>query len=129
MKNTTLLGVIVAIVLIIGGFMFVNGKAVTGSVIAEEPQALAGEIQSVTLGMRDFVYYPQEIRVKAGQEVEVTLDSSVKGCGRSFAIRDLGVSGYARTPNDKITFTPNKKGTFMATCSMGMVGPTKFIVE
>lgn len=127
MKNTTILMGVFAIVVVAGIFMFTSsGRA---DVATTGPQALRGEVQQVTLGMKDFGYYPKEVKVKEGQPVEVTLDKSVVGCGRSFAIRELGVSQYAQTPSQKITFTPSKKGTFLATCSMGMVKPIKFIVE
>ena len=130
MKNTTLLGVIVAIVLIIGGFMFVNGKAVTGNVVAQEPEPIKGEAQQVVLSMKNFNYYPQEVRVKAGRPVEVKLDSKVGGCLRSIAF-DLGdekASKYLRTDKDSLVFTPTKEGTFNFACSMGM-GYGKLIVE
>ncbi|OIO81442.1 hypothetical protein AUJ84_01085 [Candidatus Pacearchaeota archaeon CG1_02_32_132] len=77
---------------------------------------------------KNYNYYPSEIKVKANQPVEITLDDKVVGCLRAFTIRDLGVSKYARTPDEKIIFTPNKKGTFTFSCSMGM-GYGKIIVE
>ncbi len=122
MKNTTLLGVIVAIVLIIGGFMLVNGKTVTRNVVAQDADVIAGESQQVVLSMKNFNYYPQEVRVKAGQPVEVKLDSKVGGCLRSivFDLGDKKASKYLRTDKDSLIFTPTKKGTFNFACSMGM---------
>ncbi len=119
MKNTAILFSIAAIILLVGGFVFVNGKTqVTGNVVAGP--TLDGEVQKVTLGTKDYNYWPNEITVKAGKPVELTMDSSVKGCLRSFAIRDLGISGYSKNPAEKITFTPTQKGAFKFTCSMGM---------
>ena len=119
MKNTTILFVIVGMILIVGGFVFVKGKStVTGNVIAGE--SLGGDVQKVVLSMKDYNYYPQEVKVKANQPVELTMDDSVRGCLRSFAIRDLGVSGYSKSPNEKITFTPTQKGSFRFSCAMGM---------
>ena len=131
MKNSTILVVMGVMILLVGGFIFVKAGAngVTGKVVDEESQIIEGELQKVTLSMKDFAYYPEEIRVKVGQPVEATLDSTVKGCGRSLAIRELGVSKFSTSPDEKISFTPTKKGVFMMTCSMGMVGPSKLIVE
>ena len=129
MKNTTLLVAVVIIAALIGGFMFIGtGKVapVTGQVISNPSN---GEVQEVTLGMKNLNYYPRTIEVKAGVPVELTLDSSVQGCFRSFAVPDLGVFGVARTPSDTIKFTPNKKGTFAFRCSMGMGDGTLIVKE
>ena len=121
MKNTTLLFFIFLIIILIGGFVVVKGKNGTGaSVGVEVPQKIQGPVQQVVLGMEKFNYSPNTVKVKANQPVEVTLDESVKGCLRSFAIRDLGISQYAKTPADKIVFTPTTPGTFSFSCSMGM---------
>ena len=84
--------------------------------------------QQVTLGIKNFNYFPEVITVKAGQPVSLTLDNSVTGCFRSFNIRDLGVSGYSSSPDNKIMFTPAEKGTYKFSCSMGM-GYGTLIVE
>ena len=73
-------------------------------------------------------YNPNTIKVKAGVPVEITLDSSVRGCYRSFSIPKLGVSKRSSNPSDTIKFTPNQKGTFRYQCSMGM-GTGTIIVE
>ena len=128
MKNTTIFFVIVAMVFLLGGFIFVNSQSsITGDVV-KNPTDLQGQTQKVVLSVKDYNYYPREVRVKSGVPVEISLDSSVKGCLRSFTIKDFGVSGYLKTPEDKITFTPNKKGTFTFACAMGM-GYGKLIVE
>jgi len=86
------------------------------------------ETQRITLSMKNYNYYPNTIKVKAGQPVSITLDESVSGCYRSFTIRDLNVAKYSRTPSDTIDFVPAKKGTFRFSCSMGM-GTGTIIVE
>ena len=132
MKNTTILVLIGIVLFLAGGFIFVKGgngnSVITGNVVAQDPQGLQGETQKVTLGMKNLNYYPKEVRVKKNVPVEITLDESVKGCLRSFAIRDIGVSGYAKTPNEKIIAKFTENGIHTATCSMGM-GSMKFIVE
>ena len=128
-KSTLYIGVIL-LILIAGGFFFFKGGSsiVNGNVVSEGSQALQGEVQKVVISEKNLNYYPNEIKVKAGQPVSISLDSSVTGCLRSFNIRDLGVSKNAKTPSDTIDFTPIKKGTFKFACSMGM-GYGKIIVE
>jgi len=128
-KSTLYIGVIL-LILIAGGFFFFKGGSsiVNGNVVSEGSQALQGEVQKVVISEKNLNYYPNEIKVKAGQPVSISLDSSVTGCLRSFNIRDLGVSKNAKTPSDTIDFTPIKKGTFKFACSMGM-GYGSIIVE
>lgn len=126
MKNTTLLGIFVIVLVIVGGFMFFNsGKNVNGNIVSDP---VSEDAQKVILSIKNYNYYPNTITVESGKPVEITLDKSVGGCYRSFNVKDLGISQYARTPEDKIVFTPNKKGTFAFACSMGM-GYGKLIVE
>ncbi len=118
MKNTTTL-LLIGLLLIVGGVLvFKNTGSVPGAAITDIPTT--GDAQRVTLSEKNSNYFPQTITVKAGSPVELTLDSSITGCLRSFTVRGLGVSGYARTPTEKITFIPSKKGTFPFSCSMGM---------
>lgn len=88
----------------------------------------SSDLQKITIGMRNYNYYPNTIKVNANQLTEITLDSSVIGCYRSFSIPQFGVNKYSQNPGDKIIFTPIKKGTFQYRCSMGMAKGT-FIVE
>src|SRR3990167_8685317 len=116
--------------IIVGGIFFFRGgsSTVNGNVVSEGSQALKGEGEKVVISEKNLNYYPNEIKVKAGQPVSISLDSSVTGCLRSFNIKDLGVSKNAKTPSETIDFTPTKKGTFRFACSMGM-GYGKIIVE
>lgn len=119
----------IILIVVVGGFLVLskgseNGNGENGN----EKAVVSEDIQKITLGTRNLNYYPNTIKVKEGKPVELTLDKSVTGCLRSFTIKDFGVSKYARTPDEKIVFTPNKKGTFTFACSMGM-GFGKLIVE
>lgn len=118
MKNTTLLIIAGIVIVLVGAFIFLNkGQAsVSGEVISGDNQ----NAQKITLSMKNSNYYPNTITVKANQPVEITLDNSVRGCYRSFTIRELGVSKYSKTPEETIIFTPTKTGTFRFACSMGM---------
>jgi len=107
--------------LLLGKSENINNKN-TGGVTLE------GNIQKVTLGIKNYNYYPNTIKVQAGQPVRIYLDKSVVGCYRGFVIKDFGISEYLKTPNDYVEFTPTKKGTFRFSCSMGM-GTGTIIVE
>lgn len=123
MKNTTLLALVAIVVVIAGYFVFANLGSSSNSSTAS-----GGDIQKITLSFRNYNYYPNIITVNANQPVEITLDSSVGGCYRSFTIPALGISQYSKAPTNKITFTPAKKGTFTFACSMGM-GTGTIIVQ
>ncbi|MBS3144720.1 cupredoxin domain-containing protein [Candidatus Woesearchaeota archaeon] len=115
MKNTTIIALIG--ILVIGGALFLftgNDSSQTNTVVG------TGDLQKITLSEKNYNYYPQVLKVKAGQPVELTLDSSVSGCYRSFAIKELGVVQYARTPKDTIQFTLPKPGNYKFSCTMGM---------
>ncbi len=128
-KSILYIGVILLILIVGGFFLFRGGSStVNGNVFSEGSQALQGEVQKVVISEKNLNYYPNEIKVKAGQPVSITLDSSVTGCLRSFNIKDLGVSKYAKTPSETIDFTPTKKGTFRFACSMGM-GYGSIVIE
>lgn len=126
MKNSSMLFFIFFIILV-GGFFFIgqgksNGEA--SNTIAEK----LGDIQKITLSMKDYNYYPNTIKVSAGKPVEITLDSSIRGCYRALTIKSLGISKNSKNPEDKIQFTPNNKGTYRFSCVMGM-GYGTLIVE
>lgn len=134
MKNTNLFIIMMIIIVLVGIFLYRTTAAITGNAVnngnsggSEENYAGNGNTQKITLSMRNYNYYPNTVNVKANQPVEITLDENVFGCLRSFAIKELGVRKYAKTPNDKIVFTPTQTGTFTFSCSMGM-GYGKLIV-
>lgn len=89
----------------------------------------SGEIQEVTLSWKGSNYDPQIIRVNAGAPIRITADlEKITGCFRSLVIPDLGVRKYFKEGDNTLTFTPQKKGTFGFSCSMGM-GRGTIIVE
>lgn len=127
MKNTTMLLLIFILFIGVGTFIYIgSGKseAVTGNII----NSYGKDAQKITLSAKNYNYYPETIKVKMGKPVEITLDHSVYGCLRAFAIRDLGVNKYSKSPEQTIAFTPSKKGRFRFSCSMGM-GYGTIIVE
>ena len=107
------LGLLAVIIL---GYFFISGKSLTGNATSD---TISEDIQRITLGLNGN-YYPNTITVESGKPVEITLDSSVRGCFRSFNIRELGISSYSQSPSDTIKFTPTKKGNFEFACGMRM---------
>ena len=127
MKNTTIL-ILIAIFIIAGGYFIYNNSDESVSSGVDSADNLAGTVQKVVISEKNLNYYPNTIKVKSGQPVSISLDSSVTGCLRSFTIKDLGVAKYLRSTSDTLNFTPTKKGTFTFSCSMGM-GYGKLVVE
>ena len=123
--------IIVAIVLVFGIFMMKSPEVSsigTGDEVKEQVKKSSGDIQEITLSMKNYNYYPQTIKVKVNEPVRIYLDNSVGGCYRAFTIRSLGISKRLQTPKDYVEFTPTEKGTFGFACSMGM-GTGTLIVE
>ena len=119
-----MIGIIILIVLF-GFFMLRNGS---GSLDNDSGGGSNGEAREIILGVRNYNYYPNTIKVNVGETVRIKLDSSVSGCLRSFTIRDFGINKYLKTPDDYVEFTPTKKGTYGFACSMGM-GTGTLVVE
>ena len=124
-KKTNLYFTLLLILIVGTGFVFLRGG---NSELGDNVAVGNGEVQKIILSEKNLNYYPDMIKVKVGQPVSISLDSSVQGCLRSFTIRDLGVAKYVKTPQETIDFTPNKKGTFTFSCSMNM-GYGKIVVE
>jgi plastocyanin domain-containing protein len=116
MKQTTLFVIVMGVIIVAALTIVLGAKGPNsnGNLIAE------GGAQKLVVSARNAQYSPQTLTVKAGQPVELTLDSSVQGCLRDFTIRELGIHQYLETPQDVLRFTPQKKGTYQFACSMGM---------
>jgi plastocyanin domain-containing protein len=126
-KKSTLYISGIILLILIGGFLFLkSGDSSTSENTLNGNSN--GEVQKVVIGMNNYNYYPNTIKVKAGIPVSISLDESVYGCFRDFTIREFGVRKYLKTPQDTVEFTPTKKGTYTFACSMGM-GTGTLIVE
>ncbi|MBI3334224.1 cupredoxin domain-containing protein [Candidatus Pacearchaeota archaeon] len=130
MKKTTFYLALTFIVLLLAGSFFFNNNSRDNNLSGDAVETIedSKEINEITLGMKNYNYYPQTINIKAGETARIYLDSSVYGCFRSFTIRELGVSRYLKTPSDYVEFALNKKGSYTFACSMGM-GTGTLIVE
>lgn len=123
MKQTTIFLLVITVIAVAAlVIVFAQSSPINGNVMS------AGEVQKVVIGARGGQFHPQTISVKAGQPVELSLDSSVQGCLRDFTIRDFNIHEYLATPQDTLTFTPQEKGEYSFACSMGMAFG-KLVVE
>ena len=120
-----LIGIIILIISAIYFISGTDGSSITGNAVAGNP---SGEVQNIVIGVKNFNYYPNTIKVKVNKPVSISLDKTVSGCLRDFTIRDFGIRKYLKSLGDKVVFTPTKKGTFRFACSMGM-GTGTLIVE
>lgn len=129
MKKTHWFMVVGILVLVVAGFFMFSSKQATGAVVKDQGSVNAGEVQKITLSMKDYNYYPTTITVKANSPVELYLDKSVVGCLRAFTIPDLGVQKYVKSDSDAIKFTPTKAGTYRFACTMNMAYGTLIVEE
>ena len=112
----------IAIVFIILGAVLVFGINKDNS-----SDSSKGDVEKISIGMNNYNYYPNTIKVKAGVPVEITLDDSVGGCFRDLVIPKLGIRKYLQGSKDKVTVTFDK-GEYVYACSMYM-GQGKIIAE
>ena len=78
--------------------------------------------QKITININNRGYEPKYFQVKQNQEVELTLvTKDTYSCATSFVFSKFGIRAQL-TANDKQTFkfTPQEKGKFTFSCSMGM---------
>lgn len=125
MRKIAYLVGIVALLFLFGIMMIVPGSKDGNSVSNVENK---NGIQEVTLSLKNYNYYPNEVRVQSGVPVRIYLDSKVIGCLRDFTIRDFGIHKYLKTSEDYVEFTPTEPGRYTFACSMGM-GTGVLIVE
>jgi plastocyanin domain-containing protein len=134
MKTKHSILLIIALIAVFGFLLIASpnlNSISTGNTVKQPPQKNTlqkGEVQEITLSMKNGNYYPQTIKVNVNQPVRIYLDNSVGGCYRDFTIRSLGIQKYLKSSNDYIEFTPTEKGTFGFACSMNM-GRGTLIVE
>lgn len=87
-------------------------------------------IQEVTINISDNGYTPDDIKIKKGIPVKVTLKTNdTLGCARAFVVPSLNIQkNLPKTGEDSFEFTPEKAGKIAFSCSMGMYSG-QFVVE
>lgn len=82
--------------------------------------------QRISMTAKGFEYLPtSSMVIRKGVPTTLVVDNQgIQGCGAFMAARGL-FDGYVRLEygENKVSFTPEQKGTFKVTCSMGMVPP------
>jgi plastocyanin domain-containing protein len=115
---------VIALLLLFGAMMIVPSNESKSVSNVESKNG----IQEVRLSLKNYNYYPNEVKVQSGIPVRIYLDSKVIGCLRDFTIRDFGIHKYLKTPEDYVEFTPSEPGRYTFACSMGM-GTGVLVVE
>ncbi len=101
-----------------------NGAAIlqqpAGTGAVQQPSG-SGQVQEVTISTGPGGYQLSAPSVKKGVLVRMTGDlSKLYGCMRALTIPQLGVSKIFSQGDNVLEFTPQKEGTFLMSCSMGM---------
>lgn len=122
-KNTLYFVGMLMLIVVAGNFLLQSDES---NVV--EKNVIQGDYQEVVVGMKDYNYYPNTIKIKAGVPVRMRLDDSVYGCFRDLTIREFGVREYLINPDDYVEFVPDRPGNYKFACSMGM-GYGTLIVE
>jgi heme/copper-type cytochrome/quinol oxidase subunit 2 len=92
--------------------------------------ALVSGVQPVTITIDNSGYMPKRFAVKAGIPVSLKVSSGeVYTCASAFTFRAFGINAYVKPNTDQIfTFTPDKKGLYTFSCSMGMYSGTMEVI-
>jgi heme/copper-type cytochrome/quinol oxidase subunit 2 len=87
--------------------------------------------QRITIAITKKGYSPSYIRVKSGIPVLLTVEShNVYSCALSFVLKEFGIETMLNPTDRKIfTFTPEKKGTYTYSCSMGMYSGVLEVID
>lgn len=85
---------------------------------------------NVTINVLNSGYSPRYVRVKAGEPVQLTLQSNdTYSCALAFVLKEFGISTFLEsTDTQTFTFTPQKPGKYTFTCSMGMYTGTLEVI-
>ncbi len=101
---------------------FFSDERFSGKTRENQAVKQVGNLQKVTIDIRNNGYYPQRFTVKKDIPVELTLASGkVYSCAQAFVFPEFDISTVVKANSSQTyTFTPKEKGTFTFTCSMGM---------
>ena len=93
------------------------------------PQIVNG-VQPVTINILSNGYSPKYFAVKSGTPVSLTVNAGeVYTCATAFTFRAFGINAFVKpNTNQVFTFTPDKKGIYTFSCSMGMYSGTMEVI-
>ncbi|MBI3963802.1 MAG: sulfite exporter TauE/SafE family protein [Candidatus Kerfeldbacteria bacterium] len=94
------------------------------------PNMSVEDVQRVTIDVRSNGYTPNRFRVASGKPVVLTVQTNdVYTCAASFTFRAFGIFTTMQPTDRKVfTFTPQQKGTYTFSCSMGMYTGTMEVI-
>ena len=87
-------------------------------------------VQPVTINILNSGYSPRYFAVKNGIPVKLTVNAGeVYSCATAFTFRAFGINAFVKpNTNQVFTFTPDKKGIYTFSCSMGMYSGTMEVI-
>lgn len=120
MNNTTILVGLIIVLVIVGGFVFLNSNGGVGDIITGEVDELDGDTQRVVISQNGYNY--GDVQAEAGKPIAISLDSSVKGCLRAivFEVEGKKYSKFLVTPEDILMLPALDEGIYDFACTMGM---------
>ncbi len=91
---------------------------------------LVDGVQPVTINILNSGYSPKHFAVKSGVPVQLTVNAGeVYSCATAFTFRAFGINAFVKpNTNQVFTFTPDKKGLYTFSCSMGMYSGTMEVI-
>jgi sulfite exporter TauE/SafE len=91
---------------------------------------LVDGVQKIQIDIVNNGYLPKQFTVKQGIPVELTLaNGDVYSCAQAFVFREFDISTVVRSnTKQSFTFTPQEKGKFTFSCSMGMYSGTMTVI-
>ncbi len=92
--------------------------------------SLVDGVQPVTINILNSGYSPRHFAVKNGIPVKLTVNAGeVYSCATAFTFRAFGINAFVKpNTNQVFTFTPDKKGIYTFSCSMGMYSGTMEVI-
>ncbi len=128
MTFSAILVIVLGIFNLPAGLTLVGANVVLGGgvdVVAPAEIELVDGTQIIDLEVRGLDYYPSSFVLKKGVPVQWNIDGTkAVGCAQLFSVPDLGINErLSRSEIKTLTFTPQKTGKILFSCSMGMAGP------
>jgi sulfite exporter TauE/SafE len=92
--------------------------------------ALVNGVQPVAISIENSGYTPRRFAVKAGVPVSLRVSAGeVYTCASAFTFKAFGINAYIKPNSDQVfNFTPDKKGLYTFSCSMGMYSGTMEVI-
>ena len=86
--------------------------------------------QPVTINILNNGYSPKRFTVKSGTPVKLTVNAGeVYSCATAFTFRAFGINAFVKPNTSQVfDFTPDKKGIYTFSCSMGMYSGTMEVI-